>query len=104
MENTLNIRCLLFARPERNSREPGLIPLVRWTAVFGGIVSLLLGSLSLAQAAQSVTLAWDPDTSPVAGYRLHYGTSSGNYTNSIEVGYTTTHTVSNLTAGPTYYF
>jgi len=40
----------------------------------------------------------------IAGYRLHYGTSSGDYTQTIEVGNTTTALVSNLTAGTTYYF
>jgi hypothetical protein len=64
-----------------------------------------VGSLSPAQAAQSVTLAWNPDTDPtVVGYRLHDGTSSGNYSQTIEVGNTTTATVSNLTAGRRYYF
>jgi hypothetical protein len=64
-----------------------------------------VGSFSPAHAAQSVTLAWNRDTDPtVVGYRLHDGTSSGNYTRTIEVGNTTTATVSNLTAGQTYYF
>jgi hypothetical protein len=48
----------------------------------GIITSVLLGSLSDANAA-SVTLAWDAE-SGVAGYRLHYGTSSGSYTQTSE--------------------
>jgi hypothetical protein len=69
----------------------------------GYVLSLLLGSLLAAQAAPSVTLAWDPD-SGVAGYRLHYGISSGSYAETKDVGNTTTSTVSSLTAGQTYYF
>ena len=33
----------------------------------------------------SVTLEWEPNDEPnVTGYKLHYGTESGNYTNSLE--------------------
>jgi hypothetical protein len=53
----------------------------------------------------AVTLAWDPNTEPnVQGYRLSYGTTSGQYTTSIDVGNITSHTVTNLFAGQTYYF
>ena len=77
----------------------------RRLTIFLFIVFLLPLSLSaLAQAAQ-VTLAWDPNTEPdLAGYKLYYGTSSGNYSNSIAVGNVTTYTVTNLSAGVTYYF
>jgi fibronectin type III domain protein len=70
---------------------------------------LLCGPLIFAaassQAAQSVTLAWDRSSGPnLAGYRIHEGTSSGIYTQVIYVGNVTTATISNLTAGVTYYF
>ena len=53
----------------------------------------------------SVTLAWDPNTEPnIQGYRLSYGTASGQYTTSIDVGNTTSHTVTNLFSGQIYYF
>jgi len=59
---------------------------------------------SHAQTA-GATLAWDPDTNPsVAGYRLHTGTSTGVYTQTIEVGMATAASVSNLVIGRTYYF
>ena len=49
-------------------------------------------------------LAWDGSTSPnVTGYKLYYGTSSQNYSNSINVGVVTSYTVSGLAPG-TYYF
>lgn len=66
---------------------------------------LLAGACSLAQASHSVTLAWDVVPEPdIAGYRLDYGISSGNYTQSINVGLVTTVSVTNLTPGNTYYF
>jgi hypothetical protein len=40
----------------------------------------------------------------VAGYRVYYGTSSRNYSNSIKVGKVTSATVSGLTIGKKYYF
>ena len=59
---------------------------------------------SNAHSAQ-VTLAWDKSTDPtVAGYRVYYGTSSRSYPASIDVGNTTTFTVSNLPDGSILYF
>src|SRR5215510_9103426 len=77
---------------------------------------ILLACLSVAfaatpaQAAQ-VQLTWDlplqADGTPapnLAGYRLYYGSQSGQYPTMIPVGMTTTYTVTNLSAGQTYYF
>ena len=55
--------------------------------------------------AGSVTLVWDPVSSPaLAGYTLHYGPSAGTYTTTVDVGNTTSRTVSNLAEGATLYF
>jgi len=55
--------------------------------------------------AASVDLAWDPNTEPeLAGYKIHWGSSSGNYTSSKDVGKTTTCTISGVEEGKTYYF
>jgi hypothetical protein len=61
-------------------------------------------------SGSSITLAWNanlgtsnPATNTI-GYRLYSGLSSGNYTQSTDVGNTTTFTLSNLTSGSTYYF
>ena len=77
---------------------------------------VLLACLSLAFAAtpaqaQQVQLTWDalvqsngtsvPD---LAGYKLYYGSQSGQYQPVILVGLTTTYTVTNVSAGQTYYF
>jgi hypothetical protein len=44
-------------------------------------------------AVLAQTLAWDPNPeSDVAGYRVFYGTQSGNYTNEIDVGNQTYYT------------
>jgi hypothetical protein len=72
---------------------------------------LLFGMASLtffvfAGEAQSadVTVAWDPNPEPaVRGYVIYYGTSSGNYTHSIDVGNATNCAISGLQAGATYY-
>jgi hypothetical protein len=60
-------------------------------------------------SSSTVTLAWDADLSTgnpatqATGYRLYIGLASGNYTQSIDVGNTTTDTVSNLVSGTRYY-
>ena len=56
--------------------------------------------------AGHATLAWDPPDTPtdVTGYMIHYGTASGTYSQGIDVGNTTSYTVSNLIDGQTYYF
>jgi hypothetical protein len=62
--------------------------------------------------AGSATLSWDPPTTnedgtpltDLAGYKIYYGTSSGNYSQSVDVGKVTTYTAGNLTEGVTYYF
>lgn len=65
--------------------------------------ALALGSP--LQGAQSVTLAWDQNPeNDIAGYILYYGVASGNYTNAINVGNTTTNTVSGLISAVTYFF
>jgi Fibronectin type III domain/FG-GAP-like repeat len=85
--------------------RPSFVALVSRTIAFGMIGLLLVGSLSQAHAASSVTLAWDPPSgmSNITGYLVHYGTSSGSYPQIINVGNRTTVTVPNLVPGQTYY-
>jgi len=59
--------------------------------------------LSTVARAESITLAWDPSQG-AGGYVLHYGTASGVYTFSVDVGSQTTYTVGGLAAGTHYYF
>ena len=56
------------------------------------------------QSAQ-VTLQWDPNLQGnVAGYKVYYGTASGQYQSPIDVGNTTLCTISSLQDGIPYYF
>jgi Fibronectin type III domain/FG-GAP-like repeat len=86
----------------------GLVALGPRTIAFGVIGLLFLGFVAQvqAQATSNVTLAWYPPNNPsgIAGYRLYYGPTSGNYTQVIDVGNTTVATAPNLVAGQTYYF
>jgi fibronectin type 3 domain-containing protein len=51
-----------------------------------------------------VTLAWNANTeSDLAGYKLHYGTVSGNYAQTVDVGKQTQYTLGELSEGATYY-
>jgi hypothetical protein len=53
----------------------------------------------------SVTLSWNRNTEPdLSFYRVYYGTSSRNYSNSIGVGTSTASTISGLASGTIYYF
>lgn len=54
--------------------------------------------------AAEVNLAWDSSPSNPDGYRIHYGTSPGNYTQTIDVGNVTEYMVSELQTDVIYYF
>ena len=65
---------------------------------------ILTGSASVVHA-QTATLAWDANSEPdVTGYRLYYGTSSGNYNQQVDVGKVTVFTVSGLDLSVDYFF
>ena len=52
-----------------------------------------------------VTLAWDPNPEAnLKGYKVYYGSASGNYSFMVDVGNWTSLTISRLEAGKTYYF
>src|SRR6266511_954901 len=71
----------------------------------GWALGFMLVLLTTNPLAAQVTLAWNPSPSAgVDGYRVHYGTQSGAYTVSLDVGPVTTYTVAGLTSGQTYYF
>jgi hypothetical protein len=54
--------------------------------------------------AADIQLAWDPPPAQVAGYRLYYGQSSGDYSMVVDVGSQTTYTVTDLDGAQGYYF
>lgn len=90
----------------RTSRMSGIIPRSFLFVAVALIVAISLCT-SNAHSAQA-TLAWDPpvnaDVTEISGYRIHYGTMSGSYTENIDVGNVTTYTIAGLTDGATYYF
>ncbi len=60
---------------------------------------------SPALGSQSVSLAWDASSGTgVAGYLVHYGSASGVYTNSVDVGNQLTASISGLQDSATYFF
>ena len=66
-----------------------------------GICFLHNASIYSAQ----VTLGWNQSIEDeVDGYNLYYGTNDKNYDNNIDVGNSTTHTVSGLSKGAKYFF
>ncbi|HWQ90110.1 MAG TPA: fibronectin type III domain-containing protein [Clostridia bacterium] len=76
-------------------------------SIRSGVKLLLLVGVAVIASfqASAVTLAWDLSTSTdVAGYRIYYGTSAGNYTEAVEVGNTNQATIESLEAGTVYYF
>jgi hypothetical protein len=71
--------------------------------ILSAVLALLLFSSNLFAA--SANLAWDASTSSgVGGYKVSYGTSSGNYTSTIDAGNSTTYALSGLPEGTQYYF
>ena len=79
----------------------------RCTLAFVSFVALLIIlplSPKSAYPAQT-TLVWDPVIHPdVAGYMVYYGTSSGDYDVSLDVGNWTSVTIAGLDDSTTYYF
>lgn len=65
---------------------------------------LVFAAAALPAAAGTISLAWDPVTSgDLAGYRLYYGTSPGQYTQTTDVGLVTQTVLTGLSDCTTYY-
>lgn len=55
--------------------------------------------------AADITIGWDKcPEADIAGYKIHYGTTSGNYAYSVDVGNYGNCSISGLVEGQTYYF
>jgi hypothetical protein len=64
---------------------------------------ILFISITNSFAAQ-VTLTWNISTADdIAGYKIYYGNSSGNYNSFVDVGNQTSYTISDLVDGNTYF-
>jgi len=77
------------------------------------VLFAIMISLNASTAfASVVTLSWDAPTTnadgttltDLAGYNVYYGTSSGNYSQNIDVGNVLNYMASNLENGVVYYF
>ena len=70
-----------------------------------GLILLLIWPVGILEADTVVNLVWDANTEPdLAGYKIHYGTSSGRYTLAADAGRVNTGSIPNLQANTTYYF
>ena len=58
---------------------------------------------SLTPGNTQITVTWS-GVAGATGYKVKYGTSSGSYGTTVDVGNVTSHTVTSLTNGTTYYF
>jgi hypothetical protein len=110
----LLIRCLSYGKYHlQNEYKLGQRLLRRKGTIYFCIIASVLFFIfgSIPAFAGSATLSWNPPTTntdgthltDLAGFKIYYGTSSGNYTQVVNAGYVTTYTVNNLNSG-TYYF
>jgi hypothetical protein len=78
--------------------------------ILRGLLFLILVSRPASAWAGEAILNWDPNAdSDLAGYKVYYGTASGSYTESVDVGLTDNsnspqYTVGDLLGGTTTYF
>ena len=94
------VRNLVLPRP----RSPRCGHVLTFVSLFLTLASILLLLSSSGYSAQ-VTIAWDANSEPeVAGYKLHYGTSAGQYPSLSDAGGQTTCTLAGLQAGVAYFF
>lgn len=80
----------------------------------GGAVGVVDGGTGGGGSAlsNSASLSWDQpsfntDETPandLAGFKVYYGTSSGNYTNTVDIGNATSVVINDLDSGTTYFF
>jgi IPT/TIG domain/Purple acid Phosphatase, N-terminal domain/Fibronectin type III domain len=69
------------------------------------ILLFSFGAFSHLSLAGSLLVSWDSvGDSRVAGYKLKYGTGSGNYITSVDAGLSTSQVLPNLVDGTRYYF
>ena len=84
--------------------SPRIIRSIVRTGSLIAVLASILVLLPIIVHAASVDLAWDANTeSDLAGYKVHYGTASRNYSHSIDVGNTTEYTLTGLEEGVAYY-
>jgi hypothetical protein len=77
----------------------------RFLVYFLSLILLILPVFLQQAHAAGVTLAWDANTeASVAGYKVGYGTASGSYSSTVDVGNWTSVNITGLNTGSKYYF
>ena len=91
--------------PSRSNKTPLTVSFLGFMTALAMLGFLCAPAPLLATGTTSTaTASWDRNTdSDTSGYKLHFGTSSRNYTTTIDVGAQTSYVVSNLQNGLTYY-
>ncbi|MBU5614626.1 malectin domain-containing carbohydrate-binding protein [Geomonas azotofigens] len=72
--------------------------------VFTAMATTTLRATPAAAAQASIAWSAPTDSTGVTGYKVHIGGTSGNYSQHVDVGSTTSYSASSLTDGSTYYF
>ena len=102
-----------FIRLKRNAHQSaaGRVPPVKCSSMAARFLLFFLLSLFVLwltpspACAGTVTLTWDANQDPdLKGYILYYGTASGSYTNSFDIGNQTQYSIADLQDRVTYYF
>jgi uncharacterized delta-60 repeat protein len=74
-----------------------------FTVTQAALASALSAPMGVQFVGQPVVLQWS-SVGGATGYKVYYGTSSGNYQTSIDVGTNTSYTIPTLPIGSTYFF
>ena len=91
-----------FSSSSRVRRGLGLLALCLLSLGLPLIVPATASDLSAT--APSIDLIWNANPEPeLVGYKVYYGTTSGVYTQSVDIGNQTTATLTNLSVGVTYF-
>ena len=89
----------------KNKQLPRIINLLfKAICSFAALIALVILVPVTAHALTPVTVAWDANYPVPDGYILYWGTASGNYSDSHDVGAATQYTIPGLQDGLTYYF
>jgi hypothetical protein len=101
-----NLKNLKGAQMKTKSKKlPRIINLLfKAICSFAALIALVILVPATAHALTPVTVAWDENNPVPEGYIVYWGTSSGNYPNSHDVGAATQYTIPGLQDGLTYYF
>jgi hypothetical protein len=98
MESAIEVRGAFGDRRKESRMKVRDLP--RVAAAVSFVCTLALSP----SAAGTIGLAWDPVSDPdLAGYRIYYGAASGNYTEQIDLGTITAHTLSGVADCTTWY-